>query len=186
MVKVRLYRNRNWLYQKYSVGGFSSDEISRLCDITVPAVCYWLHKFDIETRGATANKGRPSWNAGLTAADDSRILAGFRSPTWRRQHSEKEKEIRSQKQKRNWEDPVYYKMQLQGFKRARSTLEYREKRSRTQKVVWQNEEYRKIQSNSHTGKFGPLASNWQGGISNLPYAFDFNDELKAEIRKRDK
>lgn len=28
--------------------------------------------------------------------------------------------------------------------------------------------------------------NWQGGISKLPYAFDFNKELKLWIKKRDK
>lgn len=27
--------------------------------------------------------------------------------------------------------------------------------------------------------------NWRGGISNLPYSFDFNEELKELIRKRD-
>lgn len=28
-------------------------------------------------------------------------------------------------------------------------------------------------------------SNWQNGISKLPYSFSFNDELKEQIRKRD-
>ena len=33
---------------------------------------------------------------------------------------------------------------------------------------------------------GKNAGNWLGGISKLPYAFDFNKELKILIRKRDK
>lgn len=36
------------------------------------------------------------------------------------------------------------------------------------------------------GKKGCEASAWKGGISKLPYAFDFNKELKFLIRKRDK
>ncbi len=32
---------------------------------------------------------------------------------------------------------------------------------------------------------GINSPNWRGGISKLPYAFEFNDELKEQIRKRD-
>ena len=33
--------------------------------------------------------------------------------------------------------------------------------------------------------FGELAPNWQNGISKLPYAFDFTNELKKDIKDRD-
>lgn len=32
---------------------------------------------------------------------------------------------------------------------------------------------------------GPNNANWQGGIGKLPYSFEFNKELKEQIRKRD-
>ena len=32
---------------------------------------------------------------------------------------------------------------------------------------------------------GPNCCHWRGGISNLPYAWEFNDELREEIRSRD-
>lgn len=35
------------------------------------------------------------------------------------------------------------------------------------------------------GRKGELNGNWQRGISKLPYPFDFNEELKKLIRKRD-
>jgi hypothetical protein len=38
---------------------------------------------------------------------------------------------------------------------------------------------------SHTGKTGDKSSNWQGGISFLPYPVSFNNELKKRIRNRD-
>ena len=34
-------------------------------------------------------------------------------------------------------------------------------------------------------KKGKLSPGWQGGISKLPYSFEFNNELKESIRKRD-
>lgn len=36
-----------------------------------------------------------------------------------------------------------------------------------------------------SGKTGELCPNWLGGISTLPYPFDFNEELKKLIRERD-
>jgi hypothetical protein len=35
-------------------------------------------------------------------------------------------------------------------------------------------------------KSGENNCNWQGGISNIPYPFEFNDELKQRIRTRDR
>jgi len=41
-------------------------------------------------------------------------------------------------------------------------------------------------SNSMKGKYcGSKSSNWQGGISYLPYCFKFNDYLKEAVRDRD-
>jgi len=45
----------------------------------------------------------------------------------------------------------------------------------------------KGKNNPNFGKdfSGLKNANWRGGISKLPYAFEFNDELKEQIRKRD-
>ena len=45
-----------------------------------------------------------------------------------------------------------------------------------------------ISINSPEVKFkisGPNSPHWMGGISKLPYAFEFNDKLKEEVRRRD-
>lgn len=39
--------------------------------------------------------------------------------------------------------------------------------------------------NPMSNKIGELNPNWKGGLSKLPYAFEFNSELKELIRKRD-
>jgi len=58
-----------------------------------------------------------------------------------------------------------------------------------------SEEVKRRMSESHKGKrltkiakkkiSGENNGNWQGGISNEPYPFDFNEELKELIRQRD-
>lgn len=45
-----------------------------------------------------------------------------------------------------------------------------------------SEEAKKRMRETHLGENSP---NWQGGISKEPYAFEFNDDLKELIRKRD-
>lgn len=45
-----------------------------------------------------------------------------------------------------------------------------------------SEETKKKMSDAVSGK---NHNNWRGGIGNLPYAFDFNEELKELIKKRD-
>lgn len=48
-------------------------------------------------------------------------------------------------------------------------------------------ETREKQRQAHLGKFtGSNNPNWRGGISNSPYSFDFDDELKELVRQRDK
>jgi len=45
---------------------------------------------------------------------------------------------------------------------------------------------RECQRQWMAGRFaGPKSAQWLGGISRLPYSFNFNKELKALIRKRD-
>jgi len=55
---------------------------------------------------------------------------------------------------------------------------WRKKLSDTMKSRWADPEYHR----SHTGENHP---RWKGGISDSPYASDFNDNLKREIRARD-
>lgn len=66
-----------------------------------------------------------------------------------------------------------------------STLpEYRKKQnSLARKKDWQNPDYRK----KFTGEnwSGENSPNWHGGISFLPYSYEFNKELKNKILSRD-
>jgi len=48
-----------------------------------------------------------------------------------------------------------------------------------------SKETKKKLSELASNRIGSKSNNWQGGISKLPYAFDFDNELKELIRKRD-
>jgi len=74
--------------------------------------------------------------------------------------------------------------QSEESKRKNSESHNSEEWSRKVLFLWQDPEYREKQRISHTGKSGPLASNWQGGIGSLPYPFEFNKGFTEFIRER--
>ena len=77
-------------------------------------------------------------------------------------------------------------------KETRRKLSERMKGKQNSKGHKHTEEQRRQQSERMKGekhpmygKYGPEAANWRGGVSSLPYAPEFNEALKREIRKRD-
>ena len=42
-----------------------------------------------------------------------------------------------------------------------------------------------MKARCRAAKLGPKHPNWMGGVSRDPYGWDFNDELKEEVRRRD-
>ena len=64
--------------------------------------------------------------------------------------------------------------------------EHKRKISESHKGFKHTKESIKKMSESKKGKrMGKESSNWRGGISKLPYAFNFNEKLKKRIKKRD-
>ena len=45
-----LYKNKEWLYNKYVNEKLTSNQISKMCDIKEVAICNWLRKFNIPIR----------------------------------------------------------------------------------------------------------------------------------------
>ena len=46
----KLYKDKNWLYRQYWIKQLSLPKISRLCNISIPAIVYWMDKFKIKRR----------------------------------------------------------------------------------------------------------------------------------------
>lgn len=71
-----------------------------------------------------------------------------------------------------------------GMYNKKHTDEYKKKSSESKKGKWSYDlnGYNKLLENTPRGENHP---NWQGGISNLPYPFEFNKKLKNKIKERD-
>lgn len=87
-----------------------------------------------------------------------------------RKHSERTKQIIRDKLKGRHQSP------LTEFKKGSATWEGRHHSEKTKKLI----------SLNRTGKcMGKEHPTWNGGISNFPYPFNFNEKLKEYIRARD-
>lgn len=106
-------------------------------------------------------KGKPAWNRGLTKETDPRVAKcvsyGFRG----KKHTKEAIEVMRKLAKIRYDGGK----NLTVFKKG-CMLNIGEK-------------------NPMYGRVGEQCPAWKGGISNLPYAFDFNKELKELIKKRD-
>jgi len=103
------------------------------------------------------------------------------------------KEI-SKKHKERWaKNPEMKVVASKRLKKLWKKEEYREKFSqkwteeqkkeigRRSKAAW-TKERRELQSKT---RCGPDNNNWRGGISNLPYCFEWTDDLKEYVKERD-
>lgn len=76
------------------------------------------------------------------------------------------------------------KQNMRGHKYPKSK-ETRRKMSESHIGLYPSEETRHKMSGSRPHTQGKKSHLWRGGISNLPYPFDFNEKLKELIRQRD-
>ena len=53
---MKLYQNRDWLYQKYCNERLSTYKIGRLCKVRGVSIGYWLHKFNIARQEKYKNR----------------------------------------------------------------------------------------------------------------------------------
>ncbi len=100
------------------------------------------------------------------------------------------KTARSENMKRQWADKELKVQRSKAISEAKKgktfSEEHKRKLSEAGKRKILSEETKRRISKSVKGKnAGENNGSWQGGISNFPYAFDFNDELKRMIRERD-
>ena len=73
-MRMKLYQDRDWLYQKYIVERLTTRKIAVLCRVNHVTILNWLHKFNIPIiekeevleKIRLSRLGKPSWNKGLT------------------------------------------------------------------------------------------------------------------------
>ena len=128
------------------------------------------HNEETKKKISETNEGQVPWNKGIPCSNErkqsiSKALKGVRKGV-----------SFSEQHKINLSKAL--KGRVPGFLGKHWTERNKKKFSKLQIKRYQDPEYRKKIS----GENSPM---WQGGISKLPYPFNFDKELKELIRKRD-
>jgi hypothetical protein len=121
-------------------------------------------------------KGRKPWNKGLTKEIDNRIKRWSETRT-------------GTKRPKGW---LHWSKGLtkETDNRIKKAAEKRKGEKQSEKTKRKRSETAKLngsqrgENNPMFGRKGDKAPRWQGGISKLPYGFDFNEELKNRIREK--
>ena len=115
--------------------------------------------------GGCCRKGKPGWSKGLTKETHPSLAAASEKKIGKKQSKET-----IDKRSKKLKGKVY--VELHGEEKAKEILR---KKSETLKNTLLEK----------PRPCGELNSNWQGGISKLPYSFEFNEEFKTLTRERD-
>ncbi len=150
-----LHENKEWLYLKYIKEKLSSIEIGNLSNACGETILKWMEFYDIPRRSFK------EINSGKNAPNWGK--KGKLSPRWGTRHSEETKKKIS----------TMLKGKIKGRKQSGAHIEKRIKTRRENHQVSTNWP---IREEHH---------NWKGGISKLPYSFEFNNKLKEQIKNRD-
>ena len=97
-------------------------------------------------------------------------------------HYSSETEFTSEKLKQKWTESEYREKQIDNLNKMRNSPERRKGQSDFMKQRWVDPIFREEMSRRRSGENNP---RWQGGISKDPYPFEWQDDLKEAIRKRD-
>ena len=77
---MKLYQDRDWLYQKYIVERLNCPQIAELCKVGKSTIFRQLIRFDIKRRTSSeAHKGQIAWNKDKKFPE----LSGENSPHWK-------------------------------------------------------------------------------------------------------
>ena len=129
-------------------------------DSRIAKLAYWKGKKN--PKCSASKKGKPSWNKGVACSEEtkrklSEAKKGKPSPFKGKKHTEKAKRVIGEK----------------GLGR----------------VAWNKGLKGVMMPNKTSFKKGDFAGEkhllWNGGTSNLPYAYIFTEELKKQIKERD-
>ncbi|MGC4375782.1 HNH endonuclease [Fictibacillus sp. Mic-4] len=96
------YKDREWLFNKYTIEELSMMQISKLCGVSEKTIQYYMNKFDIPRRNGSNKitksirkyiseraKGKPTWNHGMKGNYQKWTKRGENAPGYRGGVSEK-------------------------------------------------------------------------------------------------
>lgn len=185
MRKNRLYRDKNWFYQKYIIERLSMSEIGKICAVSCSTIFRELKKHGIKTRNRSeALKGRK-----FTKVWRKKISLAKKGCSFTEEHKKKLSIVRigvklSKETRRKMAESrrkFYQKYPLPRGEKHHLWGKHRSEKTK-EKLRETSRKWRQENPDFLRGKNSPA---WLGGISFEPYGIEFNEKLKEEIRKRD-
>ncbi len=115
--------------------------------------------------------GKPAWNSGIPRTEETKRKI---SETVLRQYASGRERLIGDKHSMYGKKSTFYgRKHTEEAKNKVRIANTGRTFSEETKAIWSKQ------------RKGDKNSNWRGGIHQLPYAFDFNEELKEVIKKRD-
>lgn len=167
----KLYRNKEWLYQKYIVDKLSTVKIGKLSRVNSKTILYWLKKYNIPIRSLSeTNKGHIPWNKGKIGVYSKETLEkmGRNSQVFRKGHIP-------------WNKGLRRDNDIRVMKNVQKFLE-------GQKRFYENGGNPWNKNNKFPQVAGLNNHNWKGGITPLMIkirSYRKYDEWRRKVYKRD-
>lgn len=166
--KMKLYKNRNWLYEKYWKERLSTIEIAELCQVAKVTIWKWMKNYGIKARTLSeARKGKfigeksPLWGRKLPNKTKEKIrnalkgkytkekssmygIKGEAHHRWGVKHTEETKRIIGEKSRgrKQSKESIEKRMQhLRGKKRPPFSQEWKDNISKATEKLWTSPEY---------------------------------------------
>ncbi len=154
---VQLYKDKDWLYQKYVIEGLSMTEIGKLCGYkkgNSGMICVYLKKYGIRTRTLSeAQTGEKSywWGKSQSKETKEKRSKALKNKGYEelfgKEEAERLKAKRSE-DKRKWyeQNSGIYSGENNPFYGHKHTKEAKQKQREASEQLWQNSEFAENQS----------------------------------------
>lgn len=145
---MKLYQNREWLYQKYWIEELSLHQIKRICKAGYGTIQYWMVKLNINVRtlnkAMKLNRNRPEVK--------KKYKETFSCPDWKKRRSKVQKIAQnrpgmkckqSERSKKLWDTSEYREKTSVAIKIAANQPETKRRTSEAAKAAFKRPEVRK-------------------------------------------
>jgi len=178
-----LYRNKNWLYQKYWIDKLPLRQIAEIYGCCTATIRYQMKKFKIPRRNLSESlKGRKlssDWKQKIK--ENHANVSGKNNPMW----GKRGKDCPNWGIQRSVETRKRLSISKLGENNPMKNPENSKKVANANRGKHPTEKTREKMSNARKKRIGEKSPAWRGGISFEPYGIEFNNKLKSRIRVRD-
>lgn len=184
-----LYKNEEWLRQKYIDEKYSLPEIAKICNVSCHTIHYWTNKFNIKCRlpGLAYINISKDYLYKNYILDDLSIkqiakLYGCSKDTITRRLKDYEIPLKINRNLNTFNKNDLYNMYVENQLSINQISDYYNCSSTKIRMALINNNI-KIRSHSESAR-NKLNPAWKGGITEQKYCYKFNDQFKEYIREK--